>query len=58
MLIRVFILASLLVVAIGADKPSDVVSAAMSGLSVVGSEEPYSRVIQRVYIGWDADGNP
>ena len=34
----------------------DVVDEALSGLEVVVSENPYSRTIERMYIGWNGNG--
>jgi len=58
MLFRVLFIGLLFAATTGtrADKVQETIHAALAGFEVVASEEPYSRVIQRVYIGKDAAG--
>ncbi len=44
--------------ALCADPVQDAVNSALAGLEVVESDAPYSRTIERVYIGWGSDGKP
>ncbi len=41
-----------------ADKVQSVIDQAMTGLTVKISSDPYSRTIERMLIGYDADGQP
>lgn len=44
------------IAAAGAGQVQTVVDQALAGLEVVASENPYSRTIGRMYIGWDKNG--
>jgi hypothetical protein len=39
-----------------ADKVQDTINEALAGLDVVVSDDPYSRTIKRMYMGWDKNG--
>lgn len=41
-----------------ADSIQDTIDQALSGLEVAVSDAPYSRTIQRIFIGYDKQGNP
>ena len=58
MLFRIAILILCFASAVQADKLEDAIAAAMGDLTVVASDSPYSRTIQRMYIGFDAQGVP
>ena len=60
MIIRSFILALILSgVAVAQDsKIQTAVDQALTGLDAVASADPYSRTIQRIYIGFDENGAP
>ncbi len=55
MLFRVIIIGLLFVGITGAhaDKLQNAIDAALAGMEVVESDDPYSRTIERMYIGWD-----
>ena len=60
MLFRVFPIIVFLLYA-GAARANEiqaVVDQAMTGLEVKASDDPYSRTIERMFIGYDADGQP
>ncbi|HEY5654169.1 MAG TPA: hypothetical protein VIR63_07375 [Pontiella sp.] len=40
------------------DQVKEVINNALTGLNIVESEDPYSRTIKQVYIGWDEKGAP
>lgn len=58
MLVRIAILSLLFAAAAPADDIESIIDSAMAGLDVVASGVPYSRTIQQVLIGRDAQGNP
>lgn len=59
MRIRLTILSALLCIGtVFADKVQDVIQAETEGLTVTVSEDPYSRTIERMYMGWDDSGQP
>jgi hypothetical protein len=60
MLLKVFTIGFLLLGAFqsGAEQVQAVIDHALSGLEVVASDEPYSRTLQRMFIGWDDQKNP
>jgi hypothetical protein len=41
-----------------ADSVQNVIDQALTGLTPTASEDPYSKVIKRMYIGWDEAGEP
>ncbi|MEE9368701.1 MAG: hypothetical protein V3V05_07525 [Pontiella sp.] len=58
MRIRVFLIGLLLacISVATADKVQAVIDEALAGLEIVSSEDPYSRTLKRMYIGWDENG--
>jgi hypothetical protein len=54
---RVLLAGLLLATACLADGVQDIVEKAMSGLRTAASEEPYSRTIKRMHLGFDQSGN-
>lgn len=43
---------------VGANPIQDAVHDALDGLNIVASDDPYSNTIQRMYIGYNAEGQP
>ena len=58
MLLRTSILSLLLLGTVQADPVKEVIDRALSGLEVTASEIPYSRTIERIFIGFDKNGEP
>ena len=60
MLFRVLIIGLFLscISAVHAENVQDVVARTLGDLKVVTSDSPYSRTIERVYMGYDADNRP
>ncbi|WP_372805819.1 hypothetical protein [Pontiella sp.] len=57
MLYRVLLAGLLLATASLADGVRDIVERSMSGLRTAASDEPYSRTIKRMYLGFDPSGH-